>query len=68
MLREKTFAARVASCRVPDCKRDPACRGLCRSHYQSAYTLVVMGASTWKQLEEKGKVAATTSAKQWFLS
>jgi hypothetical protein len=68
MRRERTIIARRVRCLVPHCDRDAECRGLCRSCYQSAYQLVVTGSITWDELEARGKVRPTASAKSWFLS
>lgn len=68
MPRERTIMVRTARCRVPVCDRDAECRGLCRSHYQSAYSLVVAGVTTWKELEDRGKCDRTASVKSWFLA
>jgi len=67
MPHERTVVTRKPRCRVPRCQRDAECRGVCRSCYQSAYQLVAAGAITWKELEDRGKVDRTETAKQWFL-
>lgn len=67
-IREKTIAVSVR-CRRPSCKRDAVCRGLCRSCYQAAFTLVTSGVTTWEHLERRGKVdEPRASAKGWFLA
>lgn len=43
-------------CRVPSCKRRVRSRGLCRNCYASAARLVRLGRTSWKKLEEEGKV------------
>lgn len=69
MRREVTVAVRTPRCKTPGHEnRDAVCRGVCRSCYQSAWILVNDGAVQWKQLEERGKVEATTSTKEWLLS
>lgn len=67
MPREKTVAVR-SRCRVPHCGRDAHCRGLCPSHYQTAYQLVANEIVTWEELERRGKVEPVFSAKGWFLA
>jgi hypothetical protein len=70
MPRERTVVVpfRRPRCKVPHCERDSECRGLCRSCYQSAYLLVSAGVTSWDELEKRGKVQPTTTAKSWFLS
>lgn len=66
--RERTVAvSRRPKCRVPHCRRDAECRGLCRSCYQSAYQLVSDGVVTWDDLERRGKVESVRTTKAWLL-
>lgn len=67
-MKERTVAA-GSRCRRPQCFRSSVSRGLCGSCYQVAFQLVNIGATTWKDLEVKGKVSEPLRvAKQWFLS
>jgi hypothetical protein len=67
-MKERTFVA-GSRCRRAQCPRLAVSRGLCGSCYQVAYQLVAAGATSWKELETKGKVSEPLRiAKQWFLN
>ena len=42
-------------CLFPGCGLGASVRGLCTSHYRSAFQLVKSGKVTWEQLEAAGK-------------
>lgn len=67
-MKERTVVA-GSRCRRPQCIRGAVSRGLCASCYQVAFQLVNVGATSWKELETKGKVSEPQRiAKQWFLN
>lgn len=67
MSNTETATIRRARCRVPRCEREAISRGLCRRCYQAAWELVHAETITWEQLENRGRVERTSSAKAWFL-
>ena len=67
MKRERTIVV-SDRCRRPKCGRPVVARGLCGSCYQIAYLLVADEVTTWKELEDSGKVdARRRNSKAWFL-
>jgi hypothetical protein len=70
-MKETTIAVPLVRdrCRRPRCQREATCRGLCRTDYQIANQLVLLGATTWKELERLGRCEpAQRTAKDWFLA
>lgn len=66
-MKERTVLA-GGRCRRPQCWRGAMSRGLCGSCYQVAYQLVTSGATTWEELEKRGKAdSLRRNAKSWFL-
>ena len=43
------------TCLVPDCDNDRHIRGLCRSHYNYATTLILRGKTSWEEMVRLGK-------------
>ena len=66
--RERTVAMRPRRCLNPRCDRNPEIRGLCEPCYQGVRRLVINGTTTWKELEDRGKVERTASVKSWVLA
>lgn len=66
-MNERTIAV-IIRCKRPACKNEAVALGLCRSDYAAAHRLVATGATTWSELERKGKTdPKRPSAKAWFL-
>jgi len=55
-----TDATKTDSCLIPTCISDPKSRGLCHSHYQSAWNAVNNESTTWEELEEHSLAAPST--------
>lgn len=59
------------SCLFPNCKNPLYARGLCRSHYQIALSLIKRDKATWEQLEKTKKVLPRSgkgsTTRDWFL-
>ena len=51
-------------CIVPDCQRNAHSRGLCSSHYQTAWQLVTARRTSWRRLEQTGKALEAYSQKR----
>jgi len=58
-------------CMIPNCIELIHSRGLCVNCYMTAYRLIRSGQTTWKKLEEAGKVKKgpkNKKAQGWFLA
>lgn len=71
MNRERTVVApHKRTCKVPRCGMAAISRGLCATHYQTAYQLIMVGKTTWEELEQRGRVdpARVATGRDWFLA
>lgn len=59
-------------CLFPTCTRTSHSRGLCASHYSTAFKVVKRGRVTWEELVAAGKATPphnmSSSAATWFLA
>lgn len=46
----------MKTCMVTGCKKEQVRRGLCPSHYNYCSCIISRGKTTWKELEDKGKI------------
>lgn len=69
MKRERTVVA-SRFCRKPGCRREGNyCRGLCEACYRATWRYVSEGVTTWRKLEQQGKVdQPQATLKEWLLS